>query len=293
MDRILPDKNDPFKLRPVWNAILDVYVEYAKICERYGLRYSLAYGNVIGAVRDKGFIPWDDDLDVIMPRDDYERFVEIAQKELPSHLRWIDHHTREDYPWLFGKVQDVRRDVIERVEAESGYCQPQGIYVDVFPLDGYPDGLFARARRILSDWCFLAWYVNRTISTFAKERAARTHYRVLSMVGMFLRPFYPKVSTLSGYTRYNESRIRKYQFGDTQYCTGATTYLCLGLSKPKFVTADMKETLVVPFETISVPIPSGYDSFLRAHYGDYMTPPPREKQALYHGAQEEARWKFG
>ena len=76
-------------LKPVWSAILEVYDQYALVCNRFGLRHWVAYGTLLGAVRHKGFIPWDDDFDVFMPREDYERFLSIADTELPEYLKIV------------------------------------------------------------------------------------------------------------------------------------------------------------------------------------------------------------
>ena len=83
----------PYNLAPVWKVVLDIYREFAAICQRHSLRHYAAFGTALGAVRHKGFIPWDDDFDVMMPRPDYERLIEIAPSELPAHLQFLSKKT--------------------------------------------------------------------------------------------------------------------------------------------------------------------------------------------------------
>ena len=108
-------------LKPVWDAVLNVYREVAQICDKHGLRYYLTDGTALGAVRHKGFIPWDDDFDMSMPREDYQKFIEIARNELPEHLKFVNWENTPEFTLLFGKVQDTRADFVKSIEAECGY----------------------------------------------------------------------------------------------------------------------------------------------------------------------------
>ena len=85
-EEICPD----YGLRPLWDALYEIYEEFAKICDKHGLRYYAFAGTLLGAIRHNGFIPWDDDLDVAMPRPDYEKFIQISKTELPRHLNFVD-----------------------------------------------------------------------------------------------------------------------------------------------------------------------------------------------------------
>ena len=100
MEEIKPDP----RLRPLWDAMLEVYKAFAAICDKHGLRYCADCGTALGAVRHGGFIPWDDDMDIQMPRLDYEKFASLAQQELPMGYAWIDRFNCRDYDNGFGKV---------------------------------------------------------------------------------------------------------------------------------------------------------------------------------------------
>ena len=113
---------------------LEMFKYYLAICEKHDLKYFLIGGTLLGAVRHKGFIPWDDDIDIGMPRPDYEKFLLVAQKELPEHIFLQTHNTDIEYPNCFAKLRNSDTTFIETS------CKKlkinHGIYIDIFPLDG-------------------------------------------------------------------------------------------------------------------------------------------------------------
>ncbi len=126
-------------------VLLDILINYAKICEEHHLSYFLFGGTCLGAVRHKGFIPWDDDIDVSMPRDDFEEFIKIAKSELPGHLRILDGYSSKHYGIIPAKLHDCRTTWIETECSRftDRYC---GISIDIMPLDGAPEGEKERRR---------------------------------------------------------------------------------------------------------------------------------------------------
>lgn len=134
-----------YDLKELQERILQILVGIDKVCREHGLTYYLAYGTMLGAYRHKGFIPWDDDLDVCMPRPDYEKFIAQAHEWLPEHLEFICPELDKNYPIAFGKVQDNRTTLIERIYLK--YLG--GIYCDVFPLDGVPQNPLRRRLHIM------------------------------------------------------------------------------------------------------------------------------------------------
>lgn len=145
-------ENSGYDLKPIHCALLDIYVEFRRFCEEHELIHYVDYGTLLGAVRHKGFIPWDDDFDVSMPRHDYEKLLALSS-QLPPHLKWRSIETEPGYGLLFGKVQDTRSDLLEQVQKQSNLALGQGLFIDVFPLDGIPSssiGMFYwRVRRAL------------------------------------------------------------------------------------------------------------------------------------------------
>lgn len=115
---------------------LDALLYIRKICQQYHLRYYLAWGTLLGAVRHKGFIPWDDDIDIMMPRSDYERLLELVPSLRHSYYKILSNPKNEDYYYTHAKMIDTRTLCVEN---DLQTIQNMGIWVDIFPLDGMPD----------------------------------------------------------------------------------------------------------------------------------------------------------
>ena len=111
--------------------LLSIYQAFASVCKKHKLRHWVAFGTMLGAVRHNGFIPWDDDFDVFMLREDYEKFLTVANKELPEYFKVVTHRNCSAYPVAFGKIQESRRDVYEKIEKETDYINPHGLYIDI------------------------------------------------------------------------------------------------------------------------------------------------------------------
>ena len=114
---------------------LNLLIKFAEFCEQENLRYYLAYGTLIGAIRHKGFIPWDNDVDVVMPRTDYDRFLERGQEcPIEDYIQALDYHKVRTFPFI--KLIDNRTRLKEHFLVTE---ENLGIYIDIFPLDGFPD----------------------------------------------------------------------------------------------------------------------------------------------------------
>lgn len=134
------------QLRGTELEMLDVFTT---ICDRHKLRYYLNAGTLLGAVRERGFIPWDDDIDLCMPRSDYERFLIYARQELPEHIRpvWFENQNDREHPQYYCQLQACKLPMIQMIAA-----QPRETYawIDIFPLDGMPSAL--PCRMVHSVW---------------------------------------------------------------------------------------------------------------------------------------------
>lgn len=280
------DKHDPYGLQPAWGAILDVYRAFAEICGNHGFRYWGAYGTVLGAVRHKGFIPWDDDFDVLMPREDYDKFLSICEKELPSYLKLVTMANTPEFNYNIAKIQDSRREKVEEVERRIGRPMPQGIYIDIFPLDGYVPSKTPLAGRF---WSYVVKFRRAWLTRKLYPPHPRNKY--LFAMGFLCGILLPTIHSKEDFYRWYEEKVRCHSFDEAPSCLFFDpTYNRQRIHKRNVFAT----TSFVPFEDIKIPIPGGFADYLSIEYGpDYMTPPPEEKRISNHEESLEASWKYG
>ena len=271
-------------LRPVWDALLAVYKPFAEICERHNLRMWVAYGTLLGAVRHKGFIPWDDDFDVMMPRCDWDRFLAIAKKELPSHLQLITQRNTPEFSLPFAKVQETRGDLIRAVEEKFGGELKQGIYIDVFPLDGMDGWKTPLANSfVCMIMKFRRAYLYRRLYPKSRKNL------ILFSLGFICGFIVPWIWSRKAFVRSYEKMMRMKSFDSCKHCT---YYDPTYTRQHPFQVKAYDKTVMLDFDAIKVPCPEGWDSWLRSEYGNYMTLPPERKRTSTH-QNTLAQWKFG
>ena len=249
---------------------LDILKFVADFCEKKGLRYFLADGTLLGAVRHKGFIPWDDDIDIRMPRPDYNRMRQIFNEECKdSHYHLIDPRDNDAHHYLI-KIVDTRTIKIEPYQDYStGFL---GVDIDVFPIDGSPEneedflkwGREIRSYNRAYAYKKRVWY-RALLSTLKDYVKGRTHPKLC----LFMSPkdIADKVNVLS----------EKYTYGEGTYAS------CIGLGELFRVPYKCwKDYIIMKFEDAEFRVPVGYDAVLTTKYGDYMTLPPIEKRVTHH-----------
>ena len=243
----------------------DILKNIADFCEKNNLRYFLAYGTLIGAVRHSGFIPWDDDIDIWMPREYYNRFKEIYYDENNVYkvVKPQDKISRHS----FVKVIDTRTAKIEKsIDYKNGYL---GIDVDVFPLDGQP----------LTESDYLEWY-NKLQKIYK-----RYQFLVIDNKGSLKRNvFLPIIKCLVGkkiwLLKKAELLHKEYSYAESEYI--GTVESVYNSKNNRYKKEWFDKTVDVSFEGYSFKAPAGYDGILTAMYGDYMKLPPVEKQKIHH-----------
>lgn len=282
-------REDPFHLHPLWSAIMDVYVSFSSVCRKYGLRHYVGFGSAIGVLRHGGFIPWDDDMDVMMPRPDYEKFKEVAKLELPGHFKFVDIYNTPEYRQHFAKIMDSRKEVVEAVEKGVGRHLASGVFIDIMPVDGFPTRRSEILKRRIGDkiLCYKRMYVDR------KNRPDLLKYKIAAAIGAMLSFCYPRLRTDRDFALYYDKRIKRYPFGSTGKCAAVTSSMYLCQTSQVYDESDLADAVMKDLDGLKVPIASGYDAMLRARYGDYMKMPPVEAQKPHHYNQKEAPWKFG
>lgn len=281
-------QEDKFGLRPMWLASLEIYDEIAKICERHHLVYYVSDGTLLGAIRHKGFIPWDDDLDMSMPRPDYEQFKKYAKEELPMHLKFLDWTNAKEFGLLFGKVHETRKEKILELEEKVGYKMSNGLFVDIFPIDGCPVG------RLATHWYRIRTFVLRAMIRFRLTEYKRESKRgrLVWMSGMFFSCLFPWLRTQSQLMRLFEKPVKWYPY-ETSALVGRGCSDGNVLRKRPVPRSVWENRCQVEFYDRKVSVPSEYDRCLRNEYGDYMKLPSVEKQKPTHSFSYRNPWWLG
>lgn len=281
---------DKFGLRPIWDEIFGIYKVVAEICDRHGLRYYATDGTAIGAVRHKGYIPWDDDFDISMPRPDYDKFIKIAKDELPNHLKFLNWQNTPEFFFLFGKVQDCRKEHVLDVEKKVGYMLSNGIYIDIFPVDGYP------TNKLECLWTKYSTVILKCIIRFRcmkLSQQASGKGRLAWIIGCLVSCIVPFV-TASQCMAYCERRLRLASFDKCEFtgrtCSSLTVFRRAPLEKSAWGRPTPHE-----FHDGTVMLPENYDAHLKNEYPKrpYMTMPPEELRRPAHGYGWRCSWWIG
>lgn len=252
---------------------LDVLSDVAAFCEQSNLRYFLAYGTLLGAVRHRGFIPWDDDVDIWMPRPDYETFLRSYVPSRNPACRLIDSSREKRYGLTFAKVYDARTIVREAMYRKDG-AGSYGVYVDVFPLDG-----FAGRRQ---------WFVGHLLQKALNVKNAtfgtgRSWFKaaLMRLTKVLLLPF-----PTAFLVRLSDRNATKVPFDASAQVGFLSDTRSFMVAYPK---SDFDSTVGIFFEGRSFRAPRNFDDVLRRDYGDYMTLPPPDKRVSTH--HSTAYWR--
>lgn len=243
-----------YDIRPLQLRMLKVLLAFDKMCQEKGLRYCIMAGTMIGAVRHKGFIPWDDDMDVGMPRPDYEKFIEHCKEWLPSPYEFVCGENDSKYPLPFGKIQDSGTTLIER--RHLSYLG--GIYVDVFPLDAVPSNPLARR------WQYAQYQ-------FYKQALYLVHrdpYKHGHGPGSWIPLLTRKLFTMESLQRSIRRLLLKYDYNQCSLAADYTDGLRGVMSKEINGVYTSYE-----FEGETLQGIERYDDYLTQMYGDYMQIP--------------------
>lgn len=257
-------------LREIQLASLEILKAVDGICRERGLRYWLAYGTLLGAVRHKGFIPWDDDLDIMMPRPDYENllsyFMEHGSELAP--LVTINPDTVERCPFLITRISDMRY----RMVGECGLdVEEMGAFIDVYPVDGLGDDE-SGARKV-------KWSCTELQEKYVHAGNFDSWNRGCPGWKRFFKSLRSKVmSSPKCYVIRERELLLSHEFDLAAY-VGVGIW---GDDPNVFECSVFKDTDWVVFEDMRVPIPGGYVALLKGQYDDYMVLPPEERRIGHH-----------
>lgn len=246
---------------------IEILEKVHTICTENNILYSLAYGTMIGAIRHKGFIPWDDDIDIFMLREEYEKFEKIWFKEKPNGFILENKDVNPDFPQCHTKIIKDKTVFLQEGLEEIKYHK--GIFIDVFVLDRVADS--KQKQNIQNMYAMLYFLYTRGFAFDRGSNIVKLGCRVL--LGLVPKKNYSSVS------KFFRKKLSKYN----SHKDNALMCYCVMESLHKFYPSNsMDEMMIVPFENKEFMCSKKYDELLKSEYGDYMQLPPEEERTWKH-----------
>lgn len=259
----------PETLRKLQLKELDTLVYFKEFCDKNNLLFYLCGGCCIGSLRTGGFIPWDDDIDILMPRDDYEKLYKLWDNDKQERFKLLRTDEKIFTGNIFTTIVDTETTCVKANQAHLDI--PFGIMMDIFPIDGCPKGKFKRTMQKLNAMIY---------SLFLAQIVPENHGGIMALGSKFLLSIVKSPKAREKKWRNAERRMSKYKIADCEY----VTELCEGVHsmQPEYPKEWFASAVYREFEGLQMPIPVGYDPYLKKAFGDYMTPPPEDKQKPHH-----------
>lgn len=255
------------KRKKIWKIQLQLLSVVEKICKENDLQYYASNGTLLGAVKYSGFVPWDDDMDIMMPREDYLRFVRIAREKLSSPYYFQDADDSETYYRPYGRLRYELSTALSPVDMDRE--ERSGIFIDIFPICGVDKEHWEKQEKkiILLDKLIVAYvypeFLWKTIKTAVKKVIARTLVNIHSYKWM--------IQKLNSF------------FDEMPYLKADPVFIYTHQKPVVIKKSDLNEWRYVSFEYTQIRIPCGYDTILRAQYGEYKDSlPPLEDRGAHH-----------
>lgn len=238
--------------KEIWAIELDMLYKFMNICNKHNLKWWVDGGTLLGAVRHKGFIPWDDDIDVFMLREDYDKFIDIAKTEITGNY-FLQTDWTDDTWFCHAKMRRTDTTAILDKDLSAKFNFNQGIFIDIFPFDNVPD------NEIEYNFFMNELYLIKTEMLSLRSRwwLYERNNEELYKRCLDLRDEY-------------ESKRRKYN--NIKYSYVANLGLPSIIPDVRKKISELNAYIYMPFEMLTVPVPGGYDSILKRLYGDYMEP---------------------
>lgn len=248
-----------YDIKKLHSKILDTLVAVDAVCKKHNLRYYIIAGTLLGAVRHKGFIPWDDDLDIAMPRSDYDKLIAHSTEWLPKQYELICTENDPNYPLPFAKIQNAETTLIERKHMK--YLG--GIYIDVFPLDGVPQ------NKLALRWHFIKYQFYKKVLYFIYRDPYRHGHGPSSWIPLLCRKYF----TIEEVQQKMRSMMKSNDYDKSQFVVDHDDGL-KGVMKKSVLGTPTP----IQFENATVMGAEHPHEYLKQKYGEYMVIPPHAKQ---------------
>ncbi len=252
-------------LRKLQLTELEILKEFDRICRKNDIRYTLTGGTLLGAVRHGGFIPWDDDADVSMLRSEYEKFRTACEMDLNNEYYFQDMRNTEGYRWGYGKLR--KKGTLFLRENQEHMPYEQGVFIDIFPRDGVPDGLINRKLHKFRCFCVRKILWSEVGRIADSRRYMRMWFRFLS-----------KAAGKHVYGIYG-NLVKKSNRRNTQLVRNLTFPVPNG--KDGYLRKWYEESVELEFEGHKFLANKSYKEWLEQEFGDYMELPPLEKRKVH------------
>lgn len=270
MGEIMSIKDNTFGLAPIQDKMLDIFKHFKGICDAEGLRYWAGTGTCLGAIRHHGFIPWDDDMDIYMPRKDYEKLWQIWQEKNKESIYKLCRTNKEkNYRHRAMQIVDLTTTFINERCVNDDI--EHGIYIDIIPMDVCPSNPISRVKQIINAILYSIYNI-QIPPDFQGGKLMRIATKIL--LGLVKNPD----------KRYKiwkraETKLSKYKEEKNENYTDLYIYFWMIFKKlPK----EWFETEDIVFEDTKIRIPKGFDSYMKILYGNYMELPPEKERRVKH-----------
>ena len=274
MKKTIDQVYDAATLRRLQLIELDILKKFDAMCTKHGLEYFAVYGTVLGAVRHKGIIPWDDDIDIAMPRKDYERLAELVPKEFGDGYSLLNAQIDPRYPFATSRI--MKKGTEFRMLSMKNLPCELGIFLDIFCVDNAPDSLKEQKKYVfpcyvLEKMCILRSTPFPNLPYRGVKRAAA--YAVCAVASVVMKVFPAK--TLH---RWRENAAQRYRDCETGYLAYPFGLKPFQNFYPKSMIYPLQR---MPFEDMMISMPHDPHAMMRQAYGDsYMTPPPEGRRSI-------------
>lgn len=250
----------------IWSVQLDLLNEFLVVCRKNNISCFVVWGTLLGAIRHKGFIPWDDDIDVGLLRPDYDRLKQLAPQCFKEPYFFQNAYTDKKFFISYSRLR--RSDTTGIVKGNASPDYNNGIFIDIYPLDGIPKSMFRNGiKRFFSD--LYAGLARAKILENYKRLPVKT--RILKI--------FSTIFTYEKLCNHHERWCSKYN----EFCTQIGLYYHRRLIKHyHFAKKDVAKIYYMPFENIMVPVPNNYEDILKTVYGEYLEFPPVYKRGKWH-----------
>lgn len=256
------------------SEILKIFKEYKRICDENKLTYFAIGGTCIGAVRHNGFIPWDDDLDVAMPLDDYNQFIEIARTELKYPYELYDYREHQHCSFRFVKVHNVDTTFIES-KAKRFPERFTGIYIDIMPISGITKNEIEQKKYLFK--CFF----NRKLDYVCRFQFSEIDTWKTKLFSVIAYPL-TRSKKYNFYSYSFDEMLQRYDYSHENDVFFSWRLPLEGNYKNVFPYSIFESAVELPFEDTTICVPVDYDGYLSRDFGNYMKLPPEEKQIPLH-----------